>query len=197
MKIKGTTFPLASGAPTPSKDASCSHRILRLDLSVFLFFLSVHASLTWIMPFFCTAVSIRGQPSKCLIHGLSVTSQACQYLRINNNLFRNHFRFRLFHFSEAFKTTNVIFKPYMQISEKNGLKRNKKAFNNEQLWKSDHPYCEAAGLLLSEQIPTEVFLNQLTLHTPVLYGQTLSHIVHCQMGIFSHSREDWRPSAAR
>lgn len=43
-----------------------------------------------------------------------------------------------------------------------GCKGIVQAFKNEQLWQSDHPYCEAAGVLLSEQIPTEECLNQDT-----------------------------------
>jgi len=47
-----------------------------------------------------------------------VSAEASQY---NMNHFRNHLRFTLFHISETFKESSVIFTPCMQISEKNGL----------------------------------------------------------------------------
>lgn len=80
-----------------------------------------------------------------LIQG-GVTAEACQYLRINMNHYRNHLRFRLFHISEAFKETSVIFTPCMQISEKMGYSLSIETYS--------------CGYQITSCKPKEVCLNQ-------------------------------------
>ncbi len=110
------------------------------------------------MSLFSTAVAISGQPSKWshsraehYLPSMSITQNYQESLQ-------KSLMIQIIPYFIAFKATSVIFTPQMQISEKHGFKRNKKALNNEELWRSDQLYCEAAVLCFLNRYLQECFL---------------------------------------